>query len=99
VEDDTAMTGQVTSLTLPTFIARWQKSTLSERQAVQSHLNELCQVLGQATPSSDSTGEDNCLEKGLAKTGGGEGRADVWIVSTPTPAPAAMVSGVKARQT
>jgi hypothetical protein len=32
----------VPSLDLPTFVARWQQATLTERSAAQSHFNDLC---------------------------------------------------------
>ncbi len=38
-------------LSLTAFIAKWQKSTLTERQAAQSHFNDLCELLGQPTPT------------------------------------------------
>jgi hypothetical protein len=38
------------SLDLPTFIARWQASTGSERSTAQSHFIDLCNVLGQPHP-------------------------------------------------
>jgi len=36
------------SLDLPTFIARWQRSTLTERSATQQHFLDLCVVPGRA---------------------------------------------------
>ena len=68
------------SLSLPDFIARWQASTLTERSAAQSHFIDLCDVLGQPRPAAaDSTGAFYTFEKGVAKTGGGQGFADVWL--------------------
>lgn len=67
-------------LTLPEFIARWQAAELSERQAAQSHFTQLCQVLGQPSPAEvDMAGASYAFEKGVAKTGGGKGFADVWM--------------------
>jgi len=42
------------SLDLPTFIARWQRSTLTERSAAQQHVLDLCAVLGDPTPVTAS---------------------------------------------
>lgn len=68
------------SLTLPEFIARWQRSTLSERSAAQSHFIDLCDVLGQPRPAAaDQSGAFFSFEKGAAKSGGGDGWADVWF--------------------
>jgi len=68
------------ALALPTFIARWQGATLSERSAAQSHFIQLCEVLGQPQPTAaDQTGSFYTFEKGVTKSGGGKGFADVWI--------------------
>jgi hypothetical protein len=68
------------TLTLPEFIARWQAADLSERSAAQQHFLDLCAVLGQPTPAAvDQTGAFYTFEKGVAKTGGGQGFADVWL--------------------
>jgi len=61
------------------FIQRWRRSTLTERSAAQSHFNELCALIGHPTPTAvDLQGADFCFEKGVRKTGGGQGWADVW---------------------
>jgi len=66
-------------LDLPTFISRWQRSTLSERSAAQSHFIDLCAVLGVSSPTAaDPTGSEYTFERGVAKIGGGAGWADVW---------------------
>jgi len=66
-------------LTIPEFVARWRGIGLSERSAAQQHFLDLCQVLGQPTPATaDPTGSFYTFEKGVAKTGGGKGFADVW---------------------
>ena len=66
-------------LSLPDFIARWQGTKLSERSAAQSHFIQLCEVLGQPSPAAaDQQGTFYTFEKGVAKTGGGQGFADVW---------------------
>ncbi len=61
------------------FIRRWRRSTLTERSAAQSHFNELCALIGHPPPTAvDLQGADFCFEKGVRKTGGGQGWADVW---------------------
>src|SRR4051812_16102470 len=61
------------------FIKKWDKSTLKERSASQSHFNDLCVLLNQQTPTdADQDGTWFCFEKGAKKTGGGDGWADVW---------------------
>ena len=61
------------------FIATWRDTTLKERSAAQSHFNDLCRLLGEPTPTeADPHGEWFCFEKGVKKTGGGDGWADVW---------------------
>jgi len=66
-------------LDLPTFIAKWQCSTLTERSAAQQHFLDLCAVLGEPTPATaDPKGGFYTFEKGAKKVGGGGGWADVW---------------------
>lgn len=61
------------------FIKKWSDSTLRERQASQSHFNDLCALLGEKTPTeADPFGDTYCFERGAEKTGGGDGWADVW---------------------
>lgn len=61
------------------FIKKWQAVELKERAASQSHFIDLCQMLGEQTPTdADQTGDWYCFEKGATKTTGGEGWADVW---------------------
>ena len=46
------------SLALPTFIARWQAATLTEKSGAQQHFIDLCRLLGQPTPAeADPTGD------------------------------------------
>lgn len=67
------------NLTLPAFIARYLGSTLSERSAAQSHFIDLCDLLGEPHPAAaDPTGETYTFERGVTKTSGGQGWADVW---------------------
>lgn len=60
------------------FAAKWQGSTRSERAASQEHFIDLCQMLDVPTPNSDPTGDWYAFEKGVEKTGGDDGYADVW---------------------
>jgi len=67
-------------LDVPTFVARWQRSTLTERSAAQQHFIDLCAVLGEPTPAAtDPDGTHYTFEKGARKTSGAGGWADVWM--------------------
>jgi len=62
---------------LPTFIAKWQRSALTERSAAQQHFLDLCSVLGKSTPATaDPEGDFYTFEKGAKKVGGGGGWAE-----------------------
>ncbi len=70
------------SLSLPEFVSRWQRATLTESAGSQSHFIDLCNVLDQPTPAAvDQEGTSYTFEKGVQKTSGGEGFADVWMRS------------------
>ncbi len=61
------------------FINKWSDTGLRERAGAQSHFIDLCQVLGEKPPTdADPRGEWYAFEKGVMKTGGGDGWADVW---------------------
>lgn len=61
------------------FIAKWKPVALTERATAQSHFLDLCALLGHEDPvSADPVGEWFTFEKGVTKTGGGDGFADVW---------------------
>jgi SAM-dependent methyltransferase len=61
------------------FIAKWKRANLSERSAAQQHFLDLCDLLGQPKPAqADPDGAWYTFERGVHKTGGGEGWADVW---------------------
>lgn len=61
------------------FITKWSQSQTKERSAAQEHFVDLCRLLGQPTPNeADPTGDWYCFERGAAKTGAGQGWADVW---------------------
>jgi len=62
------------------FIAKWQRANLSERSAAQQHFLDLCDLLGQPKPAAaDPDGAWYTFERGVQKTGGGDGWADVWM--------------------
>jgi hypothetical protein len=66
-------------MNVPEFQARWRGVTLNERQSAQPHFESLCRLLGHPTPTEmDAEGRFFVYEKGLGKTGGGGGFADVW---------------------
>lgn len=61
------------------FIKKWKPVALTERATAHSHFNDLCELLKHEDPiEADPTGEWFTFEKGVTKTGGGEGFADVW---------------------
>lgn len=61
------------------FVEKWKASKLRESAAAQSHFNDLCALLDEPTPTgADPEGTWYTFEKGLQKTGGGDGWADVW---------------------
>jgi SAM-dependent methyltransferase len=61
------------------FIAKWKATSLSERSACQQHFLDLCDLLQQPKPAEvDPAGEWYTFERGVEKTGGGKGWADVW---------------------
>ncbi len=68
------------SLTPEAFAKRWADSALTERSAYQQHFLDLCDVIGAPKPAErDPKGEFYTFEKGVEKTGGGKGFADVWF--------------------
>ena len=61
------------------FIEKWKKVALSERATAQTHFNDVCLLVGHPTPlEDDPLGDHFSFEKGVPKTGGGDGFADVW---------------------
>ncbi len=61
------------------FIVKWKKADLSEHSAYQQHFLDLCDLLSQQKPAdADPAGEWYTFEKGVDKTDGGRGFADVW---------------------
>jgi hypothetical protein len=62
------------------FITKWQRANLSERSACQQHFLDLCDLLGQPKPAeADPDGTFYTFERGVRKTGGEQGWADVWM--------------------
>ncbi len=62
------------------FIAKWQRANLSERSAYQQHFLDLCALLNQPTPAAeDPDGAWYTFERGVTKSEGGKGWADVWF--------------------
>ena len=62
----------VGTMTPGEFIAKWRASELKESAAAQSHFNDLCQMLGEPTPTdADPAGEWYCFERGARKDTGG----------------------------
>jgi hypothetical protein len=67
------------TLTPQAFVDKWRHATLKERSACLEHFIDLCRLVGQPAPAEvDPTGENFAFEYGAAKTGGGQGFADVF---------------------
>ncbi len=67
------------ALTPAEFATKWLGNTQTERATAQEHFVDLCRMLGFPTPNEqDPSGTDYAFEKGVAKTAGGDGFADVW---------------------
>ena len=65
-------------LTPQDFVSKWKRADARERQSVQEHFLDLCQLVGHESPmQSDPTGTRFAFEMGAAKTSGGTGWADV----------------------
>ena len=61
------------------FIRKWKPVALTERSAAQQHFLDLCKLVEHPTPAEDDpVGDHFTFEKGVPKTGGGDGFADVW---------------------
>ncbi|MBA2694114.1 MAG: hypothetical protein H0U65_16740 [Rubrobacter sp.] len=69
----------MTRLSPHEFARRWEASSLSERSSYQQHFLDLCDMLGAPKPAEeDPSGDFYTFEKGVEKSGGGKGFADVW---------------------
>lgn len=61
------------------FVDKWRPVVLTERASAQSHFHDLCRLFGHPDPiQADPTGQWFTFEKGVPKSGGGDGFADVW---------------------
>jgi type II restriction/modification system DNA methylase subunit YeeA len=60
------------------FIDKWSRADRTERQAAQEHFIDLCRVLGEPTPNEAADPDGYSFEKGVSKTDGTGGFADVW---------------------
>ena len=66
-------------MTVAEFIAKWRHVDLTERSSSQTHFIDLCRLVGHPDPvSADPQGEWFTFERGLVKSTGGDGWADVW---------------------
>lgn len=62
------------------FVEKWRRANLTERSACQQHFLDLCDLLGQDKPAAaDPDGAWYTFERGVTKTEGGNGWADVWM--------------------
>src|SRR5262249_32019078 len=69
----------VMPISLPEFVSKWQKVQLTERAAAQEHFLDICELFKHPKPAQyDPEGEEFTFERGVSKTGGGDGWADVW---------------------
>ena len=66
------------TLTPQDFVSKWKRAAAREKQSVQEHFLDLCQLVGHPTPiEDDPSGTRFAFEMGAAKTSGGQGWADV----------------------
>src|SRR5262249_55104553 len=62
------------------FVHKWKQANLSERSGCQQHFLDLCELLGQPKPAAaDPDGAWYTFERGVRKSDGGKGWADVWM--------------------
>ncbi|HEU5326590.1 MAG TPA: type IIL restriction-modification enzyme MmeI, partial [Thermomicrobiales bacterium] len=61
------------------FVTKWRGVQQNERAIAQQHFLDLCALFDQPAPATaDPTGAWYTFEKGVTKTSGGQGFADVW---------------------
>lgn len=72
------MTAKMPTMTPYQFVEKWKKSGAEEHKHAQEHFIDLCRLLDHPTPAEADAPEDFCFERGVKKTGGGDGWADVW---------------------
>jgi len=64
------------------FIEKWRRANLRERSAYQQHFCDLCELLNQEKPAAaDPDGTWYTFDRGVRKTTGEKGFADVWMRS------------------
>jgi hypothetical protein len=62
------------------FTVKWQRANVSERSAAQSTFSTCATFLGQPKPAAaDLEGAGYTFERGVNKSEGGKGWADVWM--------------------
>jgi hypothetical protein len=67
------------TMTITEFITKWRRVELTERSSSQTYFIDLCHLVGDEDPvSADPRGEWFTFERGLVKSTGGDGWADVW---------------------
>jgi type II restriction/modification system DNA methylase subunit YeeA len=67
------------AISLPEFVAKWQKVQLTESAASQEHFLDICELFQHPKPAqADPEGVEFTFERGVSKIGGGDGWADVW---------------------
>lgn len=66
-------------MTPEAFIAKWTVNTCNERAAAEEHFIDICRLVGEPTSNdADPDGSHSAFEKGVLKSTGGNGWADVW---------------------
>src|SRR5712692_9335129 len=74
------MSSMANTITPQEFIAKWKRANLPERSAAHQHFLDRCELLAQPKPTqADPDGAGYTFERGVTKTGGGKGWADVWL--------------------
>ena len=62
------------------FVAKWSRVQQKESATAQSHFNDVCRLVGHATPHEyDPEGRDFHFEAGARKSTGQKGFADVFF--------------------
>ena len=69
------MTPQLQTMTPQEFVSRWKDTDFSEEQGAQSFFNDLCRLVGHATPAEFSNKEVFTFEKQVP----GGGKADAYL--------------------
>ena len=69
------MTAQLRTMTPQEFVSRWKDTDFSEQQGAQSFFNDLCGLVGHATPTAFGDKEVFTFEKQVP----GGGKADAYF--------------------